>query len=395
MEDNTKKPRIYYYLNMMVKENASDIFLTVGIPGTLKIKSEFKKIMEPEHTNENLQELIKGFLTEEQWMEFTSTLELNLALSTEDGERYRINIFYNMRNIGLVARHIKSKIPSFKDLGIPDIYQKFIMQKRGLCLVVGATGSGKSTTIAAMLEYRNQHGNGHVVTIEDPIEFVFQHKNCIFTQREINIDTYSYNIALKNALRQAPDVLLIGEIRDRDSMESALTFSETGHLVVATIHANNTYQAFERILTFYPEENYNQVLTSLSHTLNAVVGQRLVRNVQSGMSLAYEIMINEGLIKELIKESKFGDIREVMKQNMNNGMITFDECLFKLIKDKMIDKDTAIREADNPNNLRLRLSQYSESNLAKSLAGVPQTSLSDEQIAAHTIMRPSNKDDNF
>ncbi len=388
-----KKPRVFHYLNMMVKEEASDVFLTVDIPGTLKIKSTFKKIMEPIHTNEDLTDLIKGFLTEEQWLEFTSTLELNVALSTEEGERFRINIFYNMRNIGLVARHIKSKIPSIKDLGLPEIYQKFIMQKRGLFLVIGSTGSGKSTTIAAMLEYRNQHGDGHVVTIEDPIEFVFQHKNCIFTQREINIDTYSYNIALKNALRQAPDILFIGEIRDRDSMESALTFSETGHLVVATIHANNTNQAFERILTFYPEENYNQVVTSLSHTLNAIVGQRLVKNVTGGMSLAYEILVNEGLVKELIKEMKFGDIKEVIKQNINNGMMTFDECLFKLMKDKVIDRDTAIKEADNPNNLRLKLSQYSESNLSKSLTGIPQTSLREDQMSAYNLK--SNKEDNF
>jgi twitching motility protein PilU len=371
------------------------LFLTVGIPGTLKIKSSFKKIMEPVHTDQDLKELIKDFLTEEQWLEFASTLELNVALSNDEGERFRVNIFYNMRNVGLVIRHIRSKIPSTVDLGLPEIYKKFIMQKRGLLLVVGSTGSGKSTTIAALLEHRNQFGDGHIVTIEDPIEFVFQHKNCIFTQREINIDTYSYNIALKNALRQAPDVLFIGEIRDKDSMESALTFSETGHLVVATIHANNANQTIERILTFYPEESYNQVLTSLSHTLNGVLGQRLVRNTSGGLSLAHEILINEGLIKELIKEGKVADIKEVMKQNLTNGMMTFDECLFKLIKDKIIDKDTAIKEADNPNNLKLKLSQYSESNLVKSLAGVPQTSLKDDQVGTYSLRKNKEENNNF
>jgi twitching motility protein PilU len=380
---------------MVSKEGASDLFLTVGIPGTLKIKSTFKKIMEPVHTDHDLRELIKDFLTEEQWLEFASTLELNVALSNDEGERFRVNIFYNMRNVGLVIRHIRSKIPSTTDLGLPDIYKKFILQKRGLLLVVGSTGSGKSTTIASLLEHRNQFGDGHIVTIEDPIEFVFQHKNCIFTQREINIDTYSYNIALKNALRQAPDVLFIGEIRDKDSMESALTFSETGHLVVATIHANNTSQTIERILTFYPEESYHQVLTSLSHTLNAVLGQRLVRNTSSGLSLAHEILINEGLVKELIKEGKVTDIKEVMKQNLHNGMMTFDECLFKLIKDKVIDKDTAIKEADNPNNLKLKLSQYSESNLVKSLAGVPQTSLKEDQASAYTLRKNKDENNNF
>ncbi len=391
MNDKTKKPRIFHYLTMMSKEGASDLFLTVGIPGTLKIQSEFKKILEPVNTNEGLTELVKGFLSEEQWLEFTSTLELNVALATEDGERYRVNIFYNMRNIGLVVRHIKSKVPSLDELGVPEIYKKFILQKRGLFLVVGATGSGKSTTIASMLEYRNQHSSGHIVTVEDPIEFVFQHKNCIFTQREINIDTYSYNIALKNALRQAPDVLFIGEIRDKDSMESALTFSETGHLVIATIHANNANQALERIMTLYPEESYNQILTSLSHSLNAIVGQRLVKNVQCSLTLVYEILINEGLIKDLIRESKFGEIKEVMKQNINNGMMTFDEYLFKLFKDKLIDRDTAIKESDNPNNLRLKLSQYSDSNLSKSLSGVPQTSLREDQLSAHNLTK--NKDD--
>ncbi len=375
---------------MMTKEGASDIFLTVGVEGVLKIKGQFRKIMEPAHNNQDLVDLIKEFLTEEQWMEFSSTLELNVALSNDDGERYRVNVHYNMRNVGLVIRHIKSKIPSMDDLGIPPLYQKFIMQKRGLFLIVGATGSGKSTTIASMLEYRNVNGSGHIVTIEDPIEYVFQHKNCIFTQREINIDTYSYSIALKNALRQAPDILFIGEIRDRDSMESALTFSETGHLVVATVHANNTNQALERILTFYPEESYNQILTSLSHSLNAIVGQRLVKNLQGNMSLAYEVMSNEGLIKELIKESKFSDIKEVMKQNLSNGMMTFDECLFRMFKDRLIDKDTALREADNANNLRLKLSQYSESNLAKSLSGVASTTIKEDQMGSYNFNKNKN-----
>lgn len=372
------KPKIFTYLDLMSKEDASDVFLTVGVPGILKVKSNFKKIPEPIHNNEDLTVLIKEFLTEEQWLEFTSTLELNVALSTEEGERYRVNIFFQMRNMGLVARHIKSKVPSIEELGLPDIYKKFILQKRGLFLVVGSTGSGKSTTIASMLEYRNNYGSGHVVSIEDPIEFVFKHKNCIFTQREVNIDTYSYNIALKNALRQAPDVLFIGEIRDKDSMESALTFSETGHLVVATIHANNSNQAMERILTFYPEEQYNQVLTSLSNTLNAIVGQRLVKNVNGTQTLAYEILINEGLVKELIKESKFAEIKEVMKQNTNNHMMTFDECLFRLTKDKIIERDIALVEADNANNLRLRLSQYSDSNLSKNLSGVASTTIHED-----------------
>jgi twitching motility protein PilU len=370
---------IYLYLEYMVEKEASDLFLTVGVAGVVRIKSDLYKIKETKHNNDDLLSLVRNFLTEEQWMEFNSTLELNVALSTEDGERFRVNIFYQQRNIGLVVRHIKSVIPTFEELGLPEAFQSFIMEKRGLFLVVGSTGSGKSTSLASMLEYRNQHGQGHVVTIEDPIEYVFEHKNCIFTQREVNIDTYSYGIALKNALRQAPDVLFIGEIRDRDSMENAIMFSETGHLVVATIHANNTNQTFERILSFYPEEIHNQILVSLSHNLNNIVGQRLVKDTSGNLQLAYEILKNEGLITDLIKEGKFMDMKEIIFKNVDNGMMTFDECLYRMFRNRTISKDTALKEADNPNNLRLRISQYADSNISQNLRGYAKTTISDDE----------------
>lgn len=364
---------IHGYMETMVQEGASDLYITNGLPAVLKIDSNFMRISEPSHSTKTIEKLVKEFLSEEQWQEFQSTLELNIALGNRNEERFRVNLFFQQRHVGLVIRHIKSYIPSFEQLKLPENYKDFIMRKRGLFLMVGATGSGKSTSIASLLEYRNVKGKGHIVTIEDPIEYVFHHKNCIFTQREINIDTYSYGIALKNALRQAPDVLFIGEIRDKDSMESAIAFSETGHLVVATIHANNTAQTIERILSFYPEEIHAQVLVSLSHNLISIAGQRLVKSMAGNLTLAYEIMKNEGLITDLIKEGKINDMKEVMLKNLDNGMITFDECLFSMFKKKIVSADVAIKEADNYNNQKLRLSQYSESNLSTDLGGFTKT----------------------
>jgi twitching motility protein PilU len=383
MQDYNKK--IYLYLNEMVKKHASDVYITVGMSATYKVNKDFIKSEEPKHTEDTIHEIIKEFLTPEQYDEYISTFELNIALHNNEDERFRINLFFQQRNMGIVARHVKSKIPSFSELKIPEKYKDFIMQNRGLFLMVGATGSGKSSSLAAMLEYRNQNGSGHIVSIEDPIEFVFKQKNCIFTQREVGIDTYSYGIAMKNSLRQAPDVIFIGEIRDRDSMENAVAFSETGHLVVATIHANNTGQTFERILSFYPEEVHNQVLISLSHNLIAIAGQRLVKNVNNELLAAHEILINEGLISDLIKEGKFAEMKDVMKQNLDNGMMTFDECLFRMFRQRSITKDTALKEADNPNNLRLKISQYSDVNLATTLKGIPKTSLSDNQLSNYSL----------
>lgn len=389
MPDFSKK--IYSYLNEMVELGASDLYLTVDQPRVYRIKSDLVKQDEPAKTSLEIENIIKDFLNDIQLEEYTSTFELNLALSNKNDERFRVNLFYQQANMGLVARHIKSKIPSFEELKIPDSYKEFVMKKRGLFFMVGSTGSGKSTSLASMLEYRNQEGSGHVITVEDPIEYVFKQRNCIFTQREINIDTYSYGMALKNALRQAPDVIFIGEIRDRASMESAITFSETGHLVLATIHANNANQTFERILGFYPEEVHRQILISLSHNLVAIAGQRLIRNVSGDISLAYEIMKNEGLITDLIKEGSFAEIKDVINKNLNNGMMSFDECLYKMFRQKLFDKETVLKEADNPNNLRLRISQYSDVNLGANLSGVPKTSLTDEQLSNYTL----NKKDDF
>lgn len=369
------KTSLSKYLKILVERNGSDIFISPNLHVKLKVSGNFENISEKPISTLDIQNILDEVLTEDQISEFESTLELNTALADESGERFRMNVYFHQRNLGIVIRHIKAKIPTVDDLGLPEIYRKLILEKRGLFLMIGATGSGKSTSLASMLEYRNQNGYGHVVTIEDPIEYVFKNKNCIFSQREVGVDTYSFGIALKNALRQAPDVLFIGELRDRETVESAITFAETGHLVVATLHASNTDHTFERILSLFSQDQHDKIVMSLSHTLNGIAGQRLVQGIDGKQKLAYEVLLNEGLITELIHEKKFKDIKEVINKNTDNHMMTFDECLFRLFKAGAIDKDTAIREADNQHNLRLKLSQYSSSNISQNAAASINTSI--------------------
>ena len=345
------------YLQEMVNAGASDLFLTFGYPPCLRVESRLKATEKPALTGEEIDKVIEDLLSEDQLGEFKSTLELNIAFSMGEEGRFRINIFRQNNHAGLVARLIKSRIPTFEELGLPEIYSKFIMEKRGLFLMVGATGSGKSTSLASMLDYRNSNGSGHIITIEDPIEFLHFPKGCIFTQREVGIDTYSYGMALKNALRQSPDVILIGEIRDRETMENAILFCETGHLVIATLHSNNANQAIERIINLFPEELRRQILSTLSQNLNAIISQRLVEDVYGNRSVAYEILINEGLSRLLIEEGKLKEIKDLMEKSRDRGMITFDQCLFDMINQKKITEEVALREADNPSNLRLRIKQ--------------------------------------
>jgi twitching motility protein PilU len=367
------------YLRTLVEKGGSDLFITVGVPPKIKVKGDFHNIADTVAvSNAEIRKMLEEILNEDQFREFESILEMNLALSDDAGERFRMNLFFQQRNYGVVIRHIKGIIPTMESLALPDIYKRFIMEKRGLFLMVGSTGSGKSTSLASMLEYRNQNGSGHIVTVEDPIEYVFTHKNCIFTQREVNIDTYSFSIAMKNALRQAPDVLFVGELRDREAIENAIVFAETGHLVIATIHSSTAGQTFERILSMFPEEFHSKIMTSLAHSLNAVVGQRLMKGIDGKTKLAYEILINEGLITELIRTLDLNGMREVMSKNQDNGMITFDDCLFNMVKRGVIDKETALSEADNKHNLRLKLSQYSSSNIPQTIASSIKTSLKDD-----------------
>ncbi len=368
----------------MVNKEASDIYLTVGYPPSLRIENKIVHAGNAKLTNEDINSFIAEMLNESQRSEFESTLELNVAIHSYHGKRFRANFFHQQHNRGIVIRRIRVEIPTFESLGLPEIYGKLIMEKRGLVLMVGASGAGKSTSLAAMLGYRNQYGSGHIITVEDPIEFIHEHKNCIFTQREIGIDTYSYGTALKNALRQTPDVIVIGEIRDRETMESAIQFCETGHLCVATLHANNSNQAVERIINLFPEEMSKQTLLTLSQNLKAVISQRLVPSISGMRCLAIEIMLNQGLVKKLIEEGKIKEIKEMMEKNKDQGMISFDQYLLDLFLKGKITEETALNESDNPGNLRLKISQEKSGN--------PSLSKSNYIPAQTTPQKPKNED---
>lgn len=350
-------PALDSLLLAMVEYQASDMYLTVGYPPCLRLPDRILHLRTTALTDEEIAEFIGDVLDEDKRDEFHATLEYNTAISWRDTSRFRINIFRQQHHDGLVIRRIQTDIPTVESLGLPPTYADLSLMRRGLILVVGPTGSGKSTSTAAMIGHRNRNGAGHIITIEDPIEFVHQHDGCIITQRDVGLDTFSYGMALKNALRQRPDVVLIGEIRDRETMEHAINFAETGHLCLATLHANNANQAVERILNFFPEEKHPQVLMNLSLNLRAILSQRLVLSKQDARCLAVEVMLNNGLIKTLIEEGKIKDIKEMIERGNDEGMITFDQSLFGLYEQGIISEDIAIHEADNPSNVRLRIRQ--------------------------------------
>ncbi len=342
----------------MVEKGASDLFITSGCPPSFRVEGEIYALDVPPVVEEDIQVLVEDLLDEDQLDDLETTLELNVAIALESGERFRANIFYQRHSLGIVVRFVKSQIPTMQELHLPESHTEYIMQKRGLLLMVGATGSGKSTSLASMLDYRNRNGSGHIITIEDPIEFFHDHRGCIITQREVGIDTYSYGMALKSALRQSPDVVLIGEIRDRETLEHAILFCETGHLVIATLHASNSNQAIERMVNLFPEDMQRQILLTLSQNLNVIISQRLVaRKDEDTRVCAYEVMLNQGLVTNLIEEGDFKKIKEVMEKNRDHGMITFDQCLHELYTEGTISSKTALQEADNPTNLRLQINQ--------------------------------------
>lgn len=344
-------------LDLAVERVASDIYLTFGFPPTLRVEDVIEKLSDTPLDDTSIKEIASSIISEDQMDEFDTTHELNSSFPWNNKARFRLNMFRQQGHIAMVLRRIVTEIPKIEDLHLPPIYKDLSMMRRGLILVVGQTGSGKSTSLAAMIGHRNTHGSGHIITIEDPVEFLHTHINCIISQRDVGVDTYSFGMALKNALRQHPDVIMIGEIRDRETMEHAIHFSETGHLCFATLHANNSSQALERVLNFFNESEHQQILLNMSLNLRAVLSQRLIANTRGRNSIAVEVLLNQGLIRDLIHEGKIRDIKDIMAKNKDQGMQTFDQALLDLYKQKLITKDVALSESDNPANLGLRIKQ--------------------------------------
>lgn len=342
-------------LQFMVEKGGTDLFFSTAAAIHINIEGDTIPINNQILQPGMIQEIAYGLMDAEQTADFESTKECNFAISKKGVGRFRVNVFQQRGQVGMVIRHIKTEIPNFDSLGLPSVIQELIMRKRGLILVVGATGSGKSTTLASMIDYRNETTTGHIVTIEDPIEFIYQHKKSIVDQREVGIDTESFDNALKNAMRQAPNVILIGEIRDMDSMQQALTYAETGHLCLATLHANNANQALERIVSFFPAENKSGLLLGLSLNLAGIISQRLVRGVVKKRVAAVEVLINTPYVSDLILKQKLGEIKDVMADNNDIGMNTFDQALFKLFTNEQIDAENALANADSRNDLSLKM----------------------------------------
>lgn len=343
-------------LKAAVKHDASDIYITAGRPVSLKVNGRLATLSQDVLSEDDARELVVGTMTDEQKRGFDRDKECNYAISAAGAGRFRVSALYQRNKIAMVMRRIKDQIPKFDELNLPKIVEELAMTQRGLVIFVGATGSGKSTSLAAMIGYRNQNSTGHILTIEDPIEFDHDHGGCVITQREVGIDTASYEIALKNSLRQAPDVIMIGEIRSQDTMEYGIVFAETGHLCLSTLHANNANQAMDRIINFFPEERHKQLFLDLSLNLKAVVAQRLIpKKDGSGRVAAVEILINTPLIGDLIEKGDIAEIKEVMKRSRELGMQTFDQSVYDLYMAGEITYDEAIKNSDSENEVRLMI----------------------------------------
>jgi twitching motility protein PilU len=343
-------------LRRMVERKGSDLFITSGFPPAIKIDGEIRPQTDKPLTPEQAAVLVRSVMNDKQTREFDATKECNFAIAPPGIGRFRVSTFIQQSLTGCVIRTINAKIPTIDDLELPQILKEVVLQKRGLTILVGGTGSGKSTTLAAMLDHRNEKTHGHIVTIEDPVEYVHPHKGCVITHREVGVDTDSWHIALKNTLRQAPDVILIGEIRDRDTMEYGIQFAETGHLVLATLHANSANQALDRIINFFPDEKREQLLMDLSLNIRALISQRLIpREGGTGRIAAMEVMLHSPLIADLIFKGDVAQIKEVMARSNRLGMKTFDQALFELYEAHLITYEDALRNADSKNELRLRV----------------------------------------
>ncbi len=350
-----QKTSIKQLLSIMVKQDASDVYITSGMPPSYRINAKVVPLKQTPLSAVQTEQLANSVMSEKQRAEFSETMEMNLAIAYEGMGRFRVNIFRQRGDVGMVIRKITTDVPTIEQLGLPDTFKDIVMSKRGLVLMVGATSSGKSTSLAAMIDHRNRNAAGHIITIEDPIEFVHQHRKSVVTQREVGTDTLDFKDALKNTLRQAPDLILVGEIRDRDTMEHALTFAETGHVCVATLHANNSNQALERIRNFFPEEMHTQVQLNLAMNMKAILSQRLVRTVDGGRTVAIETLINTARVADQIGKWDIIGIKDTMEAGANYGMNTFDQALLKLWKDGRISEDEALRNADAANDLRLKM----------------------------------------
>ena len=366
------------YLRTMVQRNASDLFITAGLAPTLKIHGKLFPADSTELGADQVKQLAFLLMDDGQEEEFRRTQETNFAIESDNIGRFRVNVFQQKNQVGMVLRKIETRIPEVKHLGLPEIIIDLAMDKRGLVLIVGATGSGKSTTVASMIGHRNTYGTGHIITIEDPIEFVHNHGSCVVTQREVGVDTQSFESALKNTLRQAPDVVLIGEIRTREVMQHAITFAETGHLCLATMHANNANQALDRIANFFPDDRRNQLLLDLSLNLKAIIAQQLIPTPShSGRSVALEILLNTPLTAKHILNGEFYKLKEVIQKSTPLGMQTFDQALFDLYKKGDISYDDAIHHADAPNGLRLMVKLDKDNKLDTNTSAVENMSLLD------------------
>lgn len=362
MEKGQAEKFVFDLLRLMIGKKASDMFITAGFPPAMKIDGKMTPISQQVLSAQQAREIARSIMNDKQASEFDFSNECNFAIGLPGVARFRVNAFVQRGSVGLVFRTIATKIPKFEDLGLPEVLKDIAMAKRGLVIFVGGTGSGKSTSLAAMIGYRNENSYGHIITIEDPVEFVHDHKNCIITQREVGVDTENWHIALKNTLRQAPDVILIGEIRDRETMDYAIAFAETGHLCMATLHANSTNQALDRIINFFPEERRHQLLMDLSLNTRAFISQRLIPKVSGiGRAAAIEVMINSPLISDLIFKGDVHEIKEIIGRSREIGMQTFDQALFDLHESGAISYEDALKNADSVNDIRLKIKLHGKS----------------------------------
>ena len=373
-------------LKVMLAQKSSDLFITANYPPAMKIDGKMTKVGPQNLSAAHTLALVKSVMTEKQIEEFEATKECNFAISPNGIGRFRVNAFVQQGSAGMVMRVIPTELPTIDGLGAPQILKEVVMSKRGLCILVGGTGSGKSTTLAAMVDYRNEHSYGHIIPIEDPVEFVHPHKNCVVMQREVGIDTDNWEIALKNTLRQAPDVILMGEIRDAETMEHAMAFAETGHLCLATLHANSANQAIDRIINFFPEERHQQLLMDLSLNLRGMISRRLIPKKDSkGRAAAVEIMLNTPLVSELIFKGETSEIKEIMKKSREFGMQTFDQALEDLYNEGKISYEEALRNADSVNDLRLSIKLKSNTGGSNQADPLSSLNLMDDTALAESL----------